>query len=266
MRIAQVSPLYESVPPQGYGGTERVVSFLTEELVRSGHDVTLFASGDSTTSARLVPGHRSIASARSGFRRSACASCADARAGRARPRASSTSCTTTSTTCTFPLSRRARRAARDDAARPAGLRRTCNRSMTSIGTCRSSRFPMANASRCRRRDGIAPFTTACRSICSRLATGRATICCFSDASRRKSASIVRSRSRVAPGMPLKIAAKIDEADQRVLRRTRSRRSSSSRLWSSSARSATTEKNALIGGRARAVVPDRLARALRPRHD
>lgn len=54
MRIGQVSPLYESVPPQEYGGTERVVSFLTEELVRLGHDVTLFASGDSVTSAQLV--------------------------------------------------------------------------------------------------------------------------------------------------------------------------------------------------------------------
>jgi glycosyltransferase involved in cell wall biosynthesis len=56
MRIAEVSPLYESVPPRMYGGTERVLSFLTEELVRLGHDVTLFASGDSQTSARLVPG------------------------------------------------------------------------------------------------------------------------------------------------------------------------------------------------------------------
>jgi glycosyltransferase involved in cell wall biosynthesis len=56
MRIAQISPLCESVPPQLYGGTERVVSFLTEELVRQGHDVTLFASGDSVTAARLVPG------------------------------------------------------------------------------------------------------------------------------------------------------------------------------------------------------------------
>src|SRR5262245_62035153 len=54
MRIAQVAPLYESVPPQFYGGTARVVSFLTEELVRQGHDVTLFASGDSRTKARLV--------------------------------------------------------------------------------------------------------------------------------------------------------------------------------------------------------------------
>jgi glycosyltransferase involved in cell wall biosynthesis len=55
MRIAQIGPLIESVPPTCYGGTERVVSYLTEELVRQGHQVTLFASGDSLTSAELVP-------------------------------------------------------------------------------------------------------------------------------------------------------------------------------------------------------------------
>ena len=55
MRIAQVSPLIESVPPKGYGGTERVVSYLTEELVARGHEVTLFASADSVTQAKLVP-------------------------------------------------------------------------------------------------------------------------------------------------------------------------------------------------------------------
>ena len=55
MRIAQVAPLMESVPPQLYGGTERVVAFLTDALVRLGHDVTLFASGDSRTTARLIP-------------------------------------------------------------------------------------------------------------------------------------------------------------------------------------------------------------------
>src|SRR5512132_78902 len=54
MQIAQVAPLFESVPPKRYGGTERVVSYLTEELVRQGHDVTLFASGDSVTAARLI--------------------------------------------------------------------------------------------------------------------------------------------------------------------------------------------------------------------
>lgn len=55
MKIAQVSPLFESVPPKLYGGTERIVSYLTEELVAQGHEVTLFASGDSKTSADLVP-------------------------------------------------------------------------------------------------------------------------------------------------------------------------------------------------------------------
>jgi glycosyltransferase involved in cell wall biosynthesis len=56
LRIAQIAPLYESVPPRLYGGTERVVSYITEELVRRGHEVTLFASGDSRTGASLVPG------------------------------------------------------------------------------------------------------------------------------------------------------------------------------------------------------------------
>jgi len=56
MRIAQVAPLYERVPPRLYGGTERIVSYVTEGLVRRGHDVVLFASGDSKTSATLVPG------------------------------------------------------------------------------------------------------------------------------------------------------------------------------------------------------------------
>jgi len=54
MKIAQISPLMESVPPRLYGGSERIVSYLTDELVRQGHDVTLFASGDSVSSAKLV--------------------------------------------------------------------------------------------------------------------------------------------------------------------------------------------------------------------
>jgi glycosyltransferase involved in cell wall biosynthesis len=58
MRIAQIAPLAEPVPPELYGGTERVVSLLTEELVRRGHEVTLFASGDSETEARLVSATR----------------------------------------------------------------------------------------------------------------------------------------------------------------------------------------------------------------
>lgn len=61
MRIAQVAPLYERVPPLYYGGTERIVSYLTEELIKQGHDVTLFASGDSITKGRLIsPCERSL--------------------------------------------------------------------------------------------------------------------------------------------------------------------------------------------------------------
>jgi glycosyltransferase involved in cell wall biosynthesis len=56
LRVAQIAPLYERIPPKLYGGTERVVSYVTEELVRRGHQVTLFASGDSQTGAKLVPG------------------------------------------------------------------------------------------------------------------------------------------------------------------------------------------------------------------
>ena len=55
MKIAQIAPLMESVPPRPYGGSERIASYLTDELVRAGHDVTLFASGDSVSSAHLVP-------------------------------------------------------------------------------------------------------------------------------------------------------------------------------------------------------------------
>ena len=56
MKIAQIAPLMESVPPRLYGGSERIVSYLTDELVRQGHDVTLFASGDSITAVILADG------------------------------------------------------------------------------------------------------------------------------------------------------------------------------------------------------------------
>jgi hypothetical protein len=55
MKVAQVAPLYESVPPKFYGGTERIVSYLTDGLVCQGHDVTLYASADSVTLAELRP-------------------------------------------------------------------------------------------------------------------------------------------------------------------------------------------------------------------
>ena len=67
MRIAQVAPLYESVPPRYYGGTERVVSWLTEKLVSLGHQVTLFASGDSVTNAHLIAASKKALRAGSGL-------------------------------------------------------------------------------------------------------------------------------------------------------------------------------------------------------
>ncbi len=57
MRIAMLAPFVEPAPPKAFGGTERVISVLTNDLVRGGHDVTLFASGDSQTSARPIPTH-----------------------------------------------------------------------------------------------------------------------------------------------------------------------------------------------------------------
>ena len=89
MKIAQVAPLFESVPPQAYGGTERVVSYLTEALVELGHDVTLFASGDSVTAARLVPVRAAQPAAGSAPSRLADVAHDDARPGvRSRPRRS----------------------------------------------------------------------------------------------------------------------------------------------------------------------------------
>ena len=100
MRIAQVSPLMESVPPQLYGGTERVVSYLTEELVGLGHDVTLFASGDSSprpARRRARPG--AAAGPGAAATRSPHHMRMLERGAPPRP-TSSTSCTSTSTTCT----------------------------------------------------------------------------------------------------------------------------------------------------------------------
>jgi hypothetical protein len=78
MRIAQVAPLAESVPPKFYGGTERAVSWLTEDLVELGHSVTLFASGDSLTRGFLVPVAVCSAARRTSCRSDRCANNATA--------------------------------------------------------------------------------------------------------------------------------------------------------------------------------------------
>ena len=99
MKIAVISPLYESVPPRLYGGTERVVSYLTEELVRQGHEVTLFASGDSKTGAALVRLLRARAAARPRIRDPLPHHLIMLDRVRVRRGASSTSCTSMSISC-----------------------------------------------------------------------------------------------------------------------------------------------------------------------
>ena len=98
MRIAQIAPLIESVPPRLYGGTERIVSYLTEELVRQGHEVSLFASGDSLTSAELVSCSEQALRLEPGFG-IRCPTTWSCSIGCAGGRPNSTSCTSISTTC-----------------------------------------------------------------------------------------------------------------------------------------------------------------------
>ncbi len=99
MKIAQIAPLAESVPPKLYGGTERIVSYLTEELVAQGHDVTLFASGDSITDARLVSCSDVALRPQPGGQGPPAASGRDAARKFAGARTNSTCCTSTSIYC-----------------------------------------------------------------------------------------------------------------------------------------------------------------------
>ena len=98
MHIAQIAPLTEAIPPKLYGGTERVVSWLTEELVALGHEVTLFASGDSQTSAKLEAVWPRALRLDGAVRDPNALAHADAGARATSARAISTSCISTSTT------------------------------------------------------------------------------------------------------------------------------------------------------------------------
>ena len=256
MRIAQVAPLAESVPPPGYGGTERVVSYLTEELVREGHEVTLFASGDSQTARRAGRLRAAQPAARRGRHRS------DRPPGRAagggRGRGASVR--------HRPLARRLlplpdvaapRRAERDDAPRPARHPRPPARCTTSSARCRSSRSRTTSARRCRRRTGRRRSTTACRSTSSRPHSEPGEYLAFLGASRRRSGPTGRSRSRAAPGMPLRIAAKVDDVDREYFE-TRDRAAPrAGPRRTSSARSVRSEKNEFLGNARALALPDRL---------
>ena len=198
MKIAQIAPLIESVPPRLYGGTERIVFWLTEELVRQGQDVTLFASADSITSAELEP-------------------CA-AQALRLNP----------SVKDPLPyymlmLDRVRRRADefdvlhfhidqlhfplfRDIAARTLTTCTadktfpTCRRSILDSTRCRWHPFLILSASQSHTRTSPLPSITACRWICtSRSSIHAAAMSPSSAASRRRRARIARSRSHALSG-------------------------------------------------------------------
>ena len=212
MKIAQVAPLYESVPPQLYGGTERVVSYLTEELVRQGHDVTLFASGDSVTSARLVPicpralrldehsidalAHH-VLSLEQVFRHAGDFNILHFHLDYIH----------------FPLSRRRRAPERDDAARPArhpGSRSALSRVQRHAGGVDLRRAARAAPAR---PSGPGPSTTAFPRICSPFRDGAGEYLAFLgriSPEKRVDRAIEIAR-RV--GLPIRIAAKIDPTDR-----------------------------------------------------
>src|SRR5438067_1538805 len=184
MRIAQVAPLYESVPPKNYGGTERIVSYLTEELVRQGHDVTLFASGDSVTKARLVAVSR-------------------------RSLRMNKHCTDQMAHHVLMLEQVSQHAHEFDVVHfhidylhfPLSRRASIRKFTTFTGrlnlpalfllskkfqTCQSSRFRMLNENLYLGRTGRGPFIMDCLRICSDSGQSRKTTLPFSDESRPKS--------------------------------------------------------------------------------
>ena len=264
MRIAQVSPLHESVPPKLYGGTERVVHFLTEALVDLGHDVTLFASGDSKTRAELVACAPGGAAPGPALRRSEGAPRAHARGGvRARERLRR-----------HPLPHRlrplragaaARGAARDHDARPHGHSRSGAAARTRSPTCRWCRSRTRSASRCPTRTGARPCITACRPSCIRSGRGAGGYLAFlgrvSPEKRLDRAIEIAMRL----GMPLKIAAKVDKKDQDYFETQIKPMMTDPRI-EFVGEIGEAQKNEFLGDAAALLFPDRLARAVRAGDD
>ena len=254
MKIAQVAPLYESVPPQLYGGTERVVSYLTEELVRQGHDVTLFASGDSITTARLEPICAARAPARYALGGPARAPCPDARAGRpARARVRHRS-----------LSHRLP-ALPAEPAQPAATTVTTLHGRLDIPDLRAAlrrvqrhagRLDLRRPARAAaaRQLGRHRATTACRPTCCPFSeTPDDYLAFLGRISPEKRVDRAIEIARRA-GMPLRVAAKIDAADREYFERGDRAAASRSRSSSSSARSTSAQKAEFLGGARRCSFP------------
>ena len=213
LKIAMVAPLAESVPPSHYGGTERVVSVLTEELVRRGHDVTLFASGDSRDHGRLW-----CRAARQGLRRDPVVTRLPgvhddpARRSSTGTPTNSTSSTTTSITSPSPPPGSPHADGDDDPrpARPArgsaGLRRL-RRAAAGRDQQRPARLSP------RRQLGRRPSQRRRPRQLPLPARTRATTSCSSGGSARRSAPTAPSKSRATSGMRLVMAAKVDAVDR-----------------------------------------------------
>ena len=253
MKIAQVAPLAERCPPRLYGGTERIVSYLTEELVRQGHDVTLFASGDSRTAARLVR-------------------CSDmalrlnpavkdhmpyhlVMLDEVRRRADDFDVIHFHIDLLqFPLIRDFADRTRHHAARPARPARPeavlCGVPGHSAGLDLRQPAP-AHAGGELGRHG--PARPAARSAAVLAAGRKATISPSSDASRPRSGPTAPSRSPRRAGLPLRIAAKVDKVDRAYWDMVIAPLVARHDNWSSSsARSARREKASFLGN-ARALL-------------
>ena len=264
MRIAQIAPLAEAVPPKLYGGTERVIWWLTEALVELGHDVTLYASGDSETSARLVPCARDRACASPGSTTipPACSPCSigccsDADALRHPP---------------FPHRLPAlpdlpapRRQVPDDAARAAGPARLLAGLPRLSARCSWSRSPTTSAGRCRRATSLGTVHHGLPRDLIPFGRGGGDYLAFigriSPEKRPDRAIEIARRA----GMKLKIAAKVDHAD-RAYFEDEIEPLLDDPLIEFIGEIGDADKPRLPRRRARPAVPDRLARALRPRDD
>ena len=253
MRIAQIAPLTEAIPPKLYGGTERVVSWLTEELVELGHDVTLFASGNSVTrrSSKRCGRARCVSTARCATRSRCTWRCSSACASRAEefdmlhfhldyyP---------------FSLFSRQSHAVRDDVARPARSART-PAGVRHVPRCAGDLdLRHAARARCRRRTGSRPSITACRATCWRRGRCKPSYLAFLGRICAGEAVDRAIRIAVRGGHAAEDRRQGRPRRSRLLRATRSSRCSTSRASSSSARSTTREKSAFLSGAIALLMP------------
>ena len=267
VKIAQIAPLAESVPPQLYGGTERIVSYLTEELVRQGHDVTLFASGDSHTAANSCRAAKARCGwiRRVGTRSRITWSCSTKYAGAP---TNSTCCISTSIVLHYPLIAEFADRNRDHVARPArpaGLATVLRRVSRRF---RSFPFRGSSAHRCRAVLWVGNVYHGLPKDLLRLnAHPRGGLLRVPRADFAREATGPCHRDRERAGVRTE-----NRRENRSFRRTVLATKRSVRWWTRTpnvefiGEIAEIRKQEFLGNARGAAVPDRLARTFRPRHD